>query len=156
MTSKLSNDGILLPLDPTKILFTHTVLSDRADEATYLHTQHSFILPLGSCRRVFIYNPLSPLMIPLHSRPNLHYIVPTMLSIIPFDFPYFCFKTLFSSAYLVLFFRYFPLSVSPPLQLWKVHSHSSTVTQGPSPSWQTMLVFFQLTQAPVHYSFGKP
>lgn len=54
-----------------------------------------------------------------------------------------------------MLFLYFPLSFSPPRQLWKVHSHSSTVTQGPSPSWQTMPVFFQLSRAPVHYSFGE-
>lgn len=50
---------------------------------------------------------------------------------------------------------YFPLSFSPPRQLWKVHSRGSTVTQGPSPSWQTGPVFFQLSRAPVHYSFGE-
>lgn len=54
-----------------------------------------------------------------------------------------------------MLFLYFPLSFSPSRQLWKVHSHSSTVTQGPSPSWQTVSVFFQLSQAPVHYSFGE-
>lgn len=68
------------------------------------------------------------------------------------DFPHFhnfiCTSPL-SILHLMLFL-YFSFSFSSPRQLWKVHSHSSTVTQGPSPSWQTKLVFFQLSWAPVH------
>lgn len=37
-------------------------------------------------------------------------------------------------------------------ELWKVH----LVTQGASRPRQTTVVFFQLSTAPVHYSFGKP